>query len=764
MLIQLSLLATQFDIKNQPSYNLYFFKMPLVRLGTIYLLGFSLMASVSTLAQQQKNDVVNYGREADQSGGAVAAITVDNDGILYFATTRGVVVYDGETWQEIDLSRQGVAHIVEYDSLTDRIYVGGTQYFGFLKRDRNRRLSYVDLSSQIIEKHPFKDVWQIFRFGDEVYFMTPVGRYVYASDSVTFHDFPESYFFRVGSTVYLSERKSKLSIFKDGKLIQTWDQSEHSESPAFKVLALDQQHHLILYPQTAPFIRDVESGSIVMYDKPLSSLIEQHWLYNAVNVSNDMLAIASWNEGLFITDTNGDIIRRFTTDDRLQSEEIYEVKLGPYERLWLATTYGISMIDMRKTFPNVHWQDFSKYPAYITSYSNAFDTLLYTTTRRDTAFVTAPGSRIEINFSSPGADYFLPQNYRYRLLNYDSAWKETTDPVAIYPDLPNGGYVFQVANDQPNLDPAQLVIIVELPFLAFLNGPLLYLFYALIVLALLIVLIVYRAKRARYRLALLIETKTEEIRRHEQELIRTNNELKEVNEELDTFLYRSSHDLIAPVKSIRGLLQLLRISKEDPAVLVEMMEDRILRLEATLLEINGYVKNSKSEPVATNIQLHHLINEAWEDIEFVEHADRITFRNEVERELVITSDPELWKMIVHNLLINAIKYHDKGKSNQYIVVRQTDDKQFFSLYVEDNGQGISPDLLPRVYDMFFRANERSTGSGLGLFLVKKMVDKLGGTISIDSVLGDGTIVSVSVPDLHQSINISGRKLNPEAAF
>ncbi|WP_339792279.1 ATP-binding protein [uncultured Imperialibacter sp.] len=725
----------------------------------IFFFASFLLTSIDAVGWQQGSPVVNFGREADRSGGAVAAIETDNDGVMYFGTSRGVVVYDGEVWQEIDLGGKGNTHSITYDSLTDRIYIGGTKYFGYLKRDRTTRFSYVELSTEISETHAFKDVWQIFRFNNNIYFMTPEGRFLYNSDSVTYLNFPESYFFQVGSTVYLSETNGALSIFQNGVLVQTWDQKPYSKTPAFQVLSLDQQHDLILYPQSPPLVRNTQNGSISVYEQPLTSFINEHWLYNAISLSNNLLAIATWADGVFITDEKGQVLRKFTTEDRLMSNEVYEMKKGPQGNLWLATSYGISMIYMTKAFPDTVFERINPFPTQISSFVYNYDSITYTTQKYDTAKLSRPATRIKINFNNPGADYYTPQTYQYRLLNYDTVWHSTTEPMAVFDYLPNGNYVFQVKDGSSNLEPAELVIIVAVPLLAFVKGPLGYAFLAMLVLGLTIIGIIYRAKSMRKTLAMLVAKKTEEVTRHEQQLLRSNRELMAVNEELDTFLYRSSHDLIAPVKSIRGLLYLLKVSKDELPQYLDLMENRILRLENTLLEINSYVKNSKSEPLATNIRLHSLVNEVWADIEFIEHADKLTFKNEVNRDLEIESDPGLWKMIIHNLLINAIKYHDGRKESSFVRVWHTIDNNVFTLKVEDNGQGIASELLPRVYDMFFRANANSKGSGLGLFLVKKMVGKLGGTINIESEYAKGTLVSVSSATL--SFKVNEPKMRPK---
>ncbi|CAD5257047.1 putative Histidine kinase [Imperialibacter sp. EC-SDR9] len=727
--------------------------------GIFFLVSF-LLTTIDAVGWQQVIPVVNFGREADRSGGAVAAIEIDNQGLMYFGTSRGVVVYDGESWQEIDLGGKGNTRSINYDSLTDRIYIGGTKHFGYLKRDKATRFSYVDLSTQISESHPFKEVWQIFLFNNEIYFMTREGRFVYTADSVSYRNFPESYFFRVGSTVYLSETNGALSIFENTELLQNWNQSSHSKSPAFQVLPLDEQRHLILYPDSPPLVRNLVDGSIAVYDQPLASLITKHWLYNAVSLSNNLLAIATWTDGVFITDEKGQVIRKFTTEDRLMSNEVYEMKKGPQGNLWLATSYGISMIYMTKAFPDTVFERINPFPTQISSFVYHYDSIAYTTQKYDTAKLSKPATIIKINFSNPGSDYYTPQTYQYRLFNYDTAWYPTTEPMAVFDNLPNGKYVFQVKDASSDLQPAELVIIVAVPLLAFIKGPLGYAFIAMVVLGLTIVGIIYRAKRMRKNLATLVAKKTEEVTRHEQQLLRSNHDLMAVNEELDTFLYRSSHDLIAPVKSIRGLLYLLKVSKDELPQYLDLMENRILRLENTLLEINSYVKNSKSEPLAARIRLHSLVNEVWADIEFIEHADQLTFENNIDDTLEIESDPGLWKMIIHNLLINAIKYHDGRKERPFVRVWHTIENGVFTLKVEDNGQGIASELLPRVYDMFFRANESSKGSGLGLFLVKKMVDKLGGTINIESEYAKGTLVSVSSSTLSFKVNEAKKRSKP----
>lgn len=132
----------------------------------------------------------------------------------------------------------------------------------------------------------------------------------------------------------------------------------------------------------------------------------------------------------------------------------------------------------------------------------------------------------------------------------------------------------------------------------------------------------------------------------------------------------------------------------------------------------------------------------------MDQAHAIALLRQVDNDLVVKGDPNAWKMILVNLLSNAIKYHDLGKAHPFIRLSMSSSNRHIHLTVEDNGQGIPKTSQKRVFEMFYRAHETASGSGLGLFLVKRMVDRLGGTIQIQSDPGKGTSVTVIVPSVN----------------
>jgi signal transduction histidine kinase len=103
------------------------------------------------------------------------------------------------------------------------------------------------------------------------------------------------------------------------------------------------------------------------------------------------------------------------------------------------------------------------------------------------------------------------------------------------------------------------------------------------------------------------------------------------------------------------------------------------------------------------------------------------------------------KVILSNFLSNAIKYRDAGKNDPFIRIIIGKENSSFSITVHDNGVGIRPDHQPKVFDMFYRANDSVEGSGLGLYIAKETAERLHGKIEMTSEFGQGTSFKVSLP-------------------
>lgn len=232
-----------------------------------------------------------------------------------------------------------------------------------------------------------------------------------------------------------------------------------------------------------------------------------------------------------------------------------------------------------------------------------------------------------------------------------------------------------------------------------------------------------------------------------QELIATNKMLIKSNSELDRFVYSTSHDLRAPLASVLGLITLSDRTEnmEELKRYLGMMKQRVNSLDSFIKDITDYSRNNRLHISASEVNLHKMATEIWESLRYTLGAEDITFAISFSEELVVSSDATRLQTILSNLISNAIRYHDHRKENKYIQLSCHQTTESFSLHVEDNGQGIDPQYQKRIFDMFFRANESSQGSGLGLYIVKETITKLSGTIQLQSVPRVGSTFTLKLP-------------------
>ena len=226
-----------------------------------------------------------------------------------------------------------------------------------------------------------------------------------------------------------------------------------------------------------------------------------------------------------------------------------------------------------------------------------------------------------------------------------------------------------------------------------------------------------------------------------------NAELQKVNEALDRFVYSVSHDLRSPLSSILGLINLANLTKDPEELnqIIKMIQGRVMAQDNFIREIIDYSRNARTETVSEAINLKNLVDEVIDNLKFDGLADKIEFRKQIPEEFILMSDKIRLTVILSNLIGNAIKYHDLKKENPFIVIGFDNDNS--SLYVEDNGSGVMPQHQQKIFNMFYRGSDRVTGSGLGLFITKEAVSKLGGTISLTSTYGEGSIFTVVFPKI-----------------
>lgn len=237
----------------------------------------------------------------------------------------------------------------------------------------------------------------------------------------------------------------------------------------------------------------------------------------------------------------------------------------------------------------------------------------------------------------------------------------------------------------------------------------------------------------------------------ERTLRKQNEELIKINNELDSFVYSVSHNLRAPLMSVLGLINLVKLENKNADRSLqnyfEMMQQSIHKLDDTLKEILDYSRNARSALTISEVDVRKMIVESFEKLRYMDGSDAMEKSLTIDEDVAFYTDPYRLSVIINNLVSNAIKYRDVHKKHHELVVEAIMLEADLVLNFRDNGIGISEEYLSKIFEMFFRATERSEGAGLGLYIVKETVDKLHGTITVASVLGEGTTFKVVIPNL-----------------
>jgi PAS domain S-box-containing protein len=242
-------------------------------------------------------------------------------------------------------------------------------------------------------------------------------------------------------------------------------------------------------------------------------------------------------------------------------------------------------------------------------------------------------------------------------------------------------------------------------------------------------------------------------RQSEEKLRETLRELQTRNHELDHYVYKVSHDLRAPLCSIKGLVSLLR-EETDPAVVrhyINLIDKRVDKSDRFIQSVLDHSRMLNTQVQFSAIDFDALIGECFEELKYMECADRLKWRLNVVNQVPFYSDAFRLRIIFKNLISNAIKYMNLRRPDNFIWFTIDTDANAMQLKVQDNGIGIDQAYIDRIFSMFFRATERSDGSGLGLYIVKQTVQRLGGTISLQSTLDEGTQFSIFLPNLPPAV-------------
>jgi signal transduction histidine kinase len=218
---------------------------------------------------------------------------------------------------------------------------------------------------------------------------------------------------------------------------------------------------------------------------------------------------------------------------------------------------------------------------------------------------------------------------------------------------------------------------------------------------------------------------------------------------VDKFIYACSHDLRSPVTSIQGLLRVADYYPRNGDIhkCLEMIEDSTTKMDTLLRKLQEYMVYNHHTLKIHPVDATELTGRIHD--EFKIHLDTYAIRlgHEIKNTSQWLMDHDIILRILQHLVSNSIAYFDPEKKDRRIAIKIESTDRGSRVEVCDNGLGIPDDEQEKIFDVFYRAMENSIGSGMGLFLVKDLVEKMGGSISCHSSLGDGTTIRIYFPVL-----------------
>jgi len=233
-----------------------------------------------------------------------------------------------------------------------------------------------------------------------------------------------------------------------------------------------------------------------------------------------------------------------------------------------------------------------------------------------------------------------------------------------------------------------------------------------------------------------------------------NVELQAAYEELGKFAYSVAHDLRGPLLSVLGALEIARDinSVDEMREILGMMELSLTKLDDFVQSIHEYYTLKKGLVSSDKIDFATLIHDMTNLYASGSKTNNIRFDLSVSQDGEFTTDLISLKIILSNLITNAVKYQKKNETDKYVAVTVIANSFRAEIEVADNGIGIREEYIDRIFDIFYRATSEQTGSGFGLYNVKDALRKISGDIVVQSQIGVGSKFKVTIPNMNNGRN------------
>jgi hypothetical protein len=225
-------------------------------------------------------------------------------------------------------------------------------------------------------------------------------------------------------------------------------------------------------------------------------------------------------------------------------------------------------------------------------------------------------------------------------------------------------------------------------------------------------------------------------------------ELDKAKSIIDQFINSCSHNLKSPLTSIEGLVSIANYSmtREETRQCLDLIHNCASNMQEMIQKLEDYTVNLRREISEEEIVPDQLLTKIFEEYHDVIEANPISVSIKISEHMKWFGDRHLHYLILKNLIQNAIHFSDPDKKIKKLNVQVDVTRASVSIEISDNGIGISEAERRKLFKPFHRGSVQSKGGGLGLFLVKGLIDKIKATILIDSVDHVGTSIFLSIPN------------------
>jgi signal transduction histidine kinase len=216
----------------------------------------------------------------------------------------------------------------------------------------------------------------------------------------------------------------------------------------------------------------------------------------------------------------------------------------------------------------------------------------------------------------------------------------------------------------------------------------------------------------------------------------------------ESFVYMAVHDLRSPLLSIKGLIYLMQLEseKEHLQSYFGLLEKSVDRMNQAISDIITHSQNGAEKIELEPVDFKEIAEESINYLQYMAGAESVRISLSSEDGGLFFSNRKKLVSIFCNIISNAIRYHDNTKDS-FLKINVTFNSEGCQTIFEDNGIGIDEDSEAKVFEKFFLVTPDQGGSGIGLYTVKKSVEKLGGNIHLRSKLGKGSTFIVQIPNL-----------------